>query len=101
MVDYIGDNISKEEILASFEDIHCLIHVVDGSDAKSLSDAAMFLYKVLVSKSYQKKECEYIIFLNKSDAKGYVGKSAAQKKIEDEIEHIKQSRINQAEENEN
>ena len=57
MVDYIGDNISKEEILASFEDIHCVIHVIDGSDAKTLSDAAMFLYKVLVSKNYQKKEC--------------------------------------------
>ena len=57
MVDYIGDNISKEEILTSFEDIHCVIHVIDGSDAKTLSDAAMFLYKVLVSKNYQKKEC--------------------------------------------
>ena len=57
MIDYIGDNISKEEVLTSFEDIHCLIHVIDGSDSKTLSDAAMFLYKVLASKSYQNKEC--------------------------------------------
>ena len=76
------------------------MHLVDGTDAKYLSDAAMFLYKVLVSKKYQNQECHYMFFLNKSDSSNFMGKPAAQKRLEDEMEHIKHSRINQGEENE-
>lgn len=61
----------------------------------------MFLYKMLVSKDYQKNNCNYIIFLNKNDLTSYVGKAKIEQKLEDEIEHIKQSRINLGEENEN
>ena len=101
MVDFIGDNISKEEILASLDSVYCIVQVIDGTDQKSLSDAAMFLYRVLVSKAYQRYNSNYLIFLNKSDETGYMGKAAALKRLEDEIEHIKHSRINQGEENEN
>ena len=73
--------------------MHCIVHVIDGTDDKTLADAAMFLYRVLVSKVYQKEECGYILFLNKSDATGYIEKAAAERKLEDEMEHIKQSRI--------
>jgi|688.fasta_scaffold277773_1 hypothetical protein len=34
----------------------------------------MFLYKVLVSKDYQKNNCNYIIFANKNDAPGFIGR---------------------------
>lgn len=34
----------------------------------------MFIYKMLVSKEYQKNNCNYIIFLNKKDLPGYLGK---------------------------
>ncbi len=35
----------------------------------------MFLYKVLVSKDYQKNNCNYIIFVNKNDLSGYLGRA--------------------------
>lgn len=59
----------------------------------------MFIYKMLVSKDYQKNNCNYIIFLNKNDSPTYIGKTKIEQKLEDEIEHIKQSRINLGEEN--
>lgn len=74
---------------------------MDGCDPKSFSDASMFIYRVLVSKEYQRHNCNYLIFLNKSDAPGYWGEARFRQKLEDEIELIKQSRINQGEENDN
>ncbi len=68
-IDYCGDGISKDEIL-NFEkylDVHTIIQVVDGTDSTKLGDVALFMYRLLVSKSYQKRECNYIVFLNKSD----------------------------------
>ena len=59
----------------------------------------MFICKMLVSKDYQKNNCNYIIFLNKNDLPTYIGKTKIEQKLEDEIEHIKQSRINLGEEN--
>ena len=73
--------------------------MVDGTDEKTISDAAMFIYKMLVSKDYQKNNCHYIIFLNKNDLPNYVGRTKLEQKLEDEIEHIKQSKINLGEEN--
>lgn len=50
-----------------------LIHVIDGSDSKKLGDAALFIYRVLVNKQFQKDPCNYVIFLNKNDLKGFHG----------------------------
>ena len=83
MIDYIGDNISKEEVLSTMDSIYCIIHVIDSTDPKSFSDAAMFLYRVLVSKAYQRHENNYLIFLNKSEETGAVSRQAAEKQLED------------------
>lgn len=77
MVDYIGDNISKEDVLQKIREVYTIIHVIDGTDEKSISDAAMFIYKVLVAKEYLNNNCNYIIFLNKNDLPGYIGKTKA------------------------
>lgn len=71
-----------------------MVHVIDGSDPTKLGDAALFLYRLLVSKAYQKRECNYVVFLNKSDEENYLTKAKIVKRLEDEIEHIKQSRKN-------
>jgi len=42
-----------------------------------------------------------VILLNKNDLSAFIGRAKLEQKLEDEIEHIKQSRINQGEENEN
>jgi hypothetical protein len=68
--------------------------VVDGTDATKLGDVALFMYRMLVSKSYQKRECNYILFLNKFDHENFLTKVKIVKRVEDEIEHIKQSRKN-------
>jgi tRNA C32,U32 (ribose-2'-O)-methylase TrmJ len=73
---------------------------VDGADSKKLSDAALFLYRVLISKLFQKDPCHLIVFLNKEDEKGFHGKEKLVKRLEDEIETIKYSRKNQPEDNE-
>lgn len=70
---------------------------MDGTEEKTISDAAMFMYKMLVSKDYQKNNCNYIIFLNKKDEAGYLGRVKMEQKLEDEMEHIKQSRISEGE----
>lgn len=101
MIDYIGDNISKEQVLQSLPQVHTIVHVIDGTDEKTFSDAAMFIYKVLVSKEYQRERGNYVVFLNKKDAGGYLGRAKIEHKLEDQIEHIKQARINLGEENEN
>lgn len=58
----------------------------------------MFMYRTLISTNYQRRNCEYLIFLNKNDDKKFIGMNKTKQKIEDEIEHIKQSRINSGEE---
>ena len=53
LTDYCGDNISKEEILNSLPVIHTIVHVIDGTDSKKMAHAALFIYRVLISKKYQ------------------------------------------------
>lgn len=86
-IDYCGDNISKDEVLnpENYVNIHTLIHVIDGSDPTKLGDACLFLYRLLVSKAYQKRECNYVIYLNKSDEENFLGKAKIVKRLEDEI----------------
>ena len=71
-----------------------MVHVVDGTDSKKLGDAALFIYRVLVSKQFQKEPCNYLVFLNKNDEKGFYGAEKLVKRIEDEVETIKISRRN-------
>ena len=59
--------------------------MVDGSDSKKLSDAALFIYRVLINKVYQRDPCNYILFLNKDDEKGFHGVEKLMKRIEDEV----------------
>lgn len=68
LIDYNGDNLSREEIIASIDSIYCIIHVIDGTNTYTFGDEAMFLYRVLVNKAYQRDNCHYIIFLNKKDS---------------------------------
>jgi signal recognition particle receptor subunit beta len=96
----MGDNLSKEEVLSELARFHILINVIDGTDSKKLGDAALFIYRVLISKQYQKDPCNYVIFLNKEDGKGFHGQEKLMKRLEDEIETIKISRRNQPEDNE-
>ncbi len=63
--------------------IHTLVHVIDGTDSTKLGDAALFLYRLLVSKAYQKTECNYVIFLNKSDDENFLTKTKIVKRLED------------------
>ena len=81
LIDYNGDNLSKEETLSGMDSVHTIIHVIDGTNLKSLGDAAMFIYRVLINKSYQRNNCNYIIFLNKTDRKGFMGKEKAEKHL--------------------
>ena len=55
--------------------------MIDGTDNKLISDAAMFMYKVLVSKEYQRNNCNYVIFLNKNDTEAYIGKAKISQKL--------------------
>lgn len=80
--------------------MHTVIHVVDGSDSKKLADAALFLYRVLISKKHQQEACNYVVLLNKSDDAGFYGVAKIEKRLEDEIETIKSTRKNQGEDNE-
>lgn len=57
--------------------------MIDGTDEKTFSDAAMFIYKVLVSKEYQRERGNYVVFLNKKDAGGYLGRAKIEHKLED------------------
>lgn len=68
LIDYNGDNISREEILSNIPSIYCIIHVIDGTNTYTFGDEAMFLYRVLVNKAYQRDSCHYVIFLNKKDS---------------------------------
>lgn len=68
--------------------------MVDGADSKKLGDAALFIYRVLVNKHFQKDPCNYVVFLNKNDLKTFHGQEKLVKRIEDEIETIKVSRRN-------
>lgn len=83
LCDFIGDNLSKEEIVNEIARFHTLVHVIDGTDSKKLGDAALFIYKVLISKQYQKESCNYIIFFNKSDSSSFHGEEKLIKRIED------------------
>ena len=49
------------------------MQVVDGTDSKKLSDAALFLYRVLISKSYQKDPCPIILYFSKTDLATFHG----------------------------
>ena len=69
----MGDNLSKEEVTSEIVRFHTLVHVVDGTDSKKLGDAALFIYRILVSKQFQKDPCNYLLFLNKNDEKGFHG----------------------------
>ena len=53
-----------------------------------------------MSKQFQKDPCNYLLFLNKNDEKGFHGYEKLVKRIEDEVETIKATRKNQTEENE-
>jgi len=59
--------------------------VIDGTDSKKLADAALFIYRVLINKQFQKDPCHYVIFLNKEDDKSFYGLERLTKRIEDEI----------------
>jgi GTPase SAR1 family protein len=98
--DFIGDNLSKEEVISELPRFHTIVHVVDGVDSKKLSDAALFIYRMLINKVFQKDPCNYVLFLNKDDEKGFHGLEKLVKRIEDEVETIKSSKRNQSEDNE-
>lgn len=83
--DYIGDNLSKEEVLSELPRFHTLVLTVDGCDSKKLSDAAIFIYRLLVSKKYQQDPCELVLFFNKADERSFHGQEKLTKRIEDEI----------------
>lgn len=83
LIDYHGDGISKEEIINRINEMYCIIHIIDGSDDATFSDAAMFIYRVLISKSYQNRNCNYVVFLNKKDHKNYMGLIKARQRLED------------------
>ena len=68
--------------------------MVDGTDPTKLGDAGLFMYRMLVNKEFQKRECNYILMLNKSDHENFLTRVKVIKRLEDEIEHIKQSRKN-------
>lgn len=94
LCDFIGDNLSKEEVVSEIARFHTILHVIDGTDSKKLGDAALFIYKVLISKQFQKESCNYLLFLNKSDSSSFHGQEKLTKRIEDEIETIKATRRN-------
>ena len=85
MIDFIGDGISKDETLhqENYINLHTLIQVVDGTDATKLGDVGLFMYRMLVNKEYQKRECNYILFLNKSDHENFLTKAKILKRLED------------------
>lgn len=76
---------------------HTIVHVIDGTDSKKLSDAALFIYKVIINKLFQKDPSNYIVFFNKNDEKEFHGQEKLIKRLEDEIETIKVTRRNQPE----
>ena len=88
-------------MLSELPRFHTIVLTVDGCDSKKLSDAAIFIYRLLVSKKFQQDPCELVLFFNKSDERGFHGQEKLAKRIEDEIETIKSSRRNLPEENEN
>lgn len=55
--------------------------MIDGADSTKLGDAALFLYRLLVSKAYQKRECNYVLYLNKSDEENFLGKVKVVKRL--------------------
>lgn len=63
------------------ETIHTIVHVVDGTDSKKMSDAALFLYRVMINKKYQSQPCNYLLYLNKNDEKTFYGAPKIEKKI--------------------
>jgi len=69
---------------------------VDGTDSRKLGDAALFIYRMLINKQFQKDPCNYIVFLNKEDERNFHGKEKLVKRLEDEIETIKVTRRNQS-----
>lgn len=69
----MGDNLSKEEVINELPRFRAIVQVVDGTDSKKLSDAALFIYRVLISKIYQQQPCPIIIFFNKAEEKGFHG----------------------------
>lgn len=99
LCDFIGDNLSKDEVVGEIVRFHTLVHVVDGTDSKKLGDAALFIYRVLVNKQFQKERCNYILLFNKSDLSTFHGQEKLAKRIEDEIETIKATRRNETDEN--
>jgi hypothetical protein len=58
-----------------------LIQTLDGTDSTKLGDAALFMYRLLVSKAYQKQECNYILFLNKADNENFLTKAKIVKRL--------------------
>ena len=76
---------SKEEVINELPRFHTIVHVVDGADSKKLSDAALFIYRILINKQFQKGPCNYVVFLNKNDEKGFHGSEKLIKRIEDEM----------------
>lgn len=100
MVDVAGSNHTKEEFINNIDRSLAIVQVVDGTNAESLLGTAELLYKILISKSYQKNQPNHIIFLNKSDSAGFLGEKMFQKKLEDEMERIKLSRRTMVDERE-
>lgn len=58
-----------------------LIHVIDGTDAHKIGDAAQFLYRVLLNKKYQRCRCHYVLLLNKEDDPGFLGRDRIIKRL--------------------
>lgn len=55
--------------------------MVDGSDPKKLGDAGLFMYRMLVNKEYQKRECNYVLLLNKNDDENFLARVKLVKRL--------------------
>lgn len=73
LADYCGDDFSKDEVLTNIDLVHCIIHVVDGTDSSKLVQVASLIYRTLVNINFQKYPASYILFINKSDAPNFLG----------------------------
>ena len=81
IIDFIGDNVSREEVVSEMTRFKAIVVVADGADSRKLSDTALFLYRILISKNYQKDPCPLILFLSKADLPNFHGEGKLVKRI--------------------
>lgn len=55
--------------------------MVDGCDSKKLGDCALFIYRLMISKKYQRQPCNLVVFFNKNDGSGFFGALKLEKRI--------------------